>query len=226
MIIPFRKPKLTDADIVHAMLNGSNDGMERVYAHMDRYFRQHAISMFAGDADTEDIFQETMIHLWREVQTGRIELRDGAVCRWCEGELRPMTSSLTTFLMAIAKRKHWEQLRHNQRTATRLAGDDDATTEDPRLQAAMDSISLTRYGDTVADEVQAARERIVSDCVLAMSPRCREIVTMFYYEQRSLDDILTEREENNSKMGLKTSKYKCMQRLRQMVADAFKRYDL
>ena len=65
------------------------------------------------------------------------------------------------------------------------------------------------------------RERVVSDMVLQMSDRCRQILTMFYYEHRTLDDILALRPENQSKQGLKTSKYKCMQRLREQVRERF-----
>ena len=70
-------------------------------------------------------------------------------------------------------------------------------------------------------EASEERERVVADAVLAMSDRCRQILTLFYYEQRSLDEILEIRPENTSKVGLKTSKYKCMQRLREVVRNRF-----
>ena len=67
---------------------------------------------------------------------------------------------------------------------------------------------------------------MVADAVLGMSDRCRQILTLFYYEQRSLDEILAIRPENTSKVGLKTSKYKCMQRLRDVVKQRFSRLHL
>ena len=204
--------------MVAAVQKGDNVLLERIYRDCRTYFRSHAGVFFVADDDVDDLFHEALLHLWREIETRRIDLRDGVVCRMSDGEMRPMTSSLMTFLMSVAKFKHWESLRQRP-----------DTIDDPErdaAQMAMDSLAASRYADTLADEEQQARERIVSDCVLAMSQRCREILTLFYYEQRTLDDILTMRPQNSSKIGLKTSKYKCMQRLRQMVQEQFKRYDL
>ena len=199
----------TDIEMVEAVCRHDNRTLERCYRDCKHYFVSHAGALFMADAVIDDIFQESMIHLWREIETHRIEVRDGVLCRWSEGEARPMTSSLRTFLMAIAKRKHWEQLR---RQSTLLLTDDDSVLENGR------------YGQLlVGDTPDEQRERIVADAVLAMSDRCRQILTLFYYEHRSLDEILELRPENTSKVGLKTSKYKCMQRLRQTLTEQFQR---
>lgn len=194
--------------MVEAVAAHDTKRLERFYHDCRSYFMQHAGALFVSEALAGDIFQEALIHLWREIETHRIEVVDEVVCRWTEGEPRPMTSSLFTFLMAIAKRKHWEQLRRGQ---------------DLLLTDEIEVFDRGRY-DTqpVGTENEAEmRERIVSDAVLAMSDRCRQILTMFYYEQRSLDEILQLRPENSSKVGLKTSKYKCMQRLRETVKSKF-----
>lgn len=219
MKIFLRHQRWTDADMVAAVLGRDNARLERMYSDCHAYFRRHAGAFFVADADIDDIFQDALLHLWREIETRRIEVIDGRLCRWTEGEARPMTSSLTTFLMSVAQRKHWELQRSNSRN---VSMDAMASTD------AIDALATERYGATTPEEqeAQTARESIVSDCILAMSDRCREILTLFYYQQRTLDDILSQRQENTSKMGLKTSKYKCMQRLRQQVQQLFKRYDL
>lgn len=203
----------TDIEMVQAVQRHDNRTLERCYHDCKSYFTAHAGAFFVAETLIDDIFQESMIHLWREIETRRIELRDGIVCRWNGGELQPMNCSLRTFLLAIAKRKHWEQLRKQQQLTV---------TDDVRL------LDHERYGDTATDEAdeQEQRERIVSDAVLGMSDRCRQILTLFYFEHRSLDDILSIRPENTSKVGLKTSKYKCMQRLRETVKAQFQRLRL
>ena len=123
-----------------------------------------------------------------------------------------MSSSLTTFLLAIAKRKHWELLRKQQHL---LLTDNDLMLE---------TLDSNRFAESDTEQTEREmRERVVTDVVLAMSDRCRQILTLFYYEHRSLDDILALRPENQTKQGLKTSKYKCMQRLRDQVRDQFRR---
>lgn len=218
MMIRLIPHRWTDADMIAAVLSRDNVRLERIYDDCHSYFCRHAGAFFISEANLDDIFQDSLLHLWREIETQRIQIVEGVICRWSDGEAKPMTSSFKTFLMAIAKRKHWEQQRRQQtESLDALAGIE-----------AIDIIATARYGEQLPEEdaEQAARERIVSDSILNMSPRCREILTLFYYEQRTLDDILMHREANTSKTGLKTSKYKCMQRLREMVQAQFKRYGL
>ncbi|MBQ7495331.1 MAG: sigma-70 family RNA polymerase sigma factor [Bacteroidaceae bacterium] len=203
----------TDIDMVMAVQRHDNVALERCYRDCKSYFTAHAGAFFVAEAHIDDIFQESMIHLWREIETHRIELQNGCLCRWKEGELQPLSCSLRTFLLAIAKRKHWEQLR---KQSPEVLTDDVALLEHERYGA-------QTHEDT---DVQEMRERVVTDAVLAMSERCRQILTLFYYEHRSLDEILVLRPENTSKIGLKTSKYKCMQRLRETVKAQFSRLHL
>jgi DNA-directed RNA polymerase specialized sigma24 family protein len=203
----------TDKELIEAVLRHDSRILERCYRDFKSYFTAHASAFFMSKALIDDIFQESIIHLWREIETRRIEIHEDDVCRWNNGQLRPMTSSLRTFLLAIAKRKHWEQLR----------------IQAPLLQADVnDVLAASRYADTPPQDSsdEEVKERVVADAVLAMSDRCRQILTLFYYEHKSLEDILAIRPENTSKIGLKTSKYKCMQRLRQTVKDQFVRLHL
>lgn len=208
--------KWTDIEMVEAVARHDVAMMERFYRDSKSYFRCHAGAFFMHDDQLDDIFQEAMVHLWREIETRRIEVRDGVLCRQVEGQAVPMTSNLYTFLLAIAKRKHWEQLRKDSRLQL---------TDEPAVLDALDRSRMSD-DDTEVKELQETREGIVADAVLAMSDRCRQILTLFYYEQRTLDEILALRSENTSKVGLKTSKYKCMQRLREQVKERFARLHL
>lgn len=199
--------------MVMAVQRHDNVALERCFRDCKSYFTSHAGALFVSDELLDDIFQESMIHLWREIETGRIRLADGLVARVNNGELQPMNCTLRTFLLSIAKRKHWEQLRKQSQLVL---------TDDVSL------LNSERYGSAPSDdtEAQEMRERVVTDAVLGMSERCRQILTWFYYEHRSLDEILAMRPENTSKIGLKTSKYKCMQRLRENVKAQFQRLHL
>lgn len=208
--------KWADTDLVEAVLRRDNLLLERIYRDCRTYFQRHAAAIFVEDTEVDDLFHEALLLLIREIETRRIVVADGRVCRMSEGKMRPMTCTLTTFLMSVAKLKHWEQVRRCHTVSL------DAAPQEPG-----DMLTLSRYADSSAGEdADEMRERIVSDSVLTLSPRCREILTLFYYEERTLDDILAIREENTSKEGLKTSKYKCMQRLRALVRSQFKRFSL
>lgn len=208
--------KWTDTQMVEAVAHHDAAMMERFYSDCKAYFKAHAGVFFVSDDHTDDLFQEAMVHLWREIETRRIQVIDGVLCRWIQDEPRPMTSNLLTFLLAIAKRKHWELLRRE----SHLVLTDDT--------AVLDNLGSSRHADSEAEasEAEEVRAQIVTDAILAMSDRCRQILTLFYYEHRSLDEILALRPENTSKVGLKTSKYKCMQRLRERVRQNFTRLHL
>lgn len=208
--------KWSDIEMVEAVARQDVAMMERFYRDSKSYFRSHAGAFFLHDDQLDDIFQEAMVHLWREIETRRIVVCDGVLCRQVEGQAEPMTSNLYTFLLAIAKRKHWEQLRKDSRLQL---------TDEPAVLDALDRSRMSD-DDTEVKELQETREGIVADAVLGMSDRCRQILTLFYYEQRTLDEILALRSENTSKVGLKTSKYKCMQRLREQVKERFARLHL
>ncbi len=200
--------QFSDHDMVAAVQRRDAAVLETMYHSCKDYFFTHASAIFTKDCVLDDVFQESLVHLWREIETHRIEIREGILCRWSDGRPQPMTCSLLTFLLAIAKRKNWEHLRRQQRQIP--------IAEERTLEL----LDHDRYVEPVVGPTDAElREQIVADAVLQMTERCRQILTLFYYEHRTLDEILMLRPENKTKQGLKTSKYKCMQRLRQQLHD-------
>ena len=65
---------------------------------------------------------------------------------------------------------------------------------------------------------------IIADCISNMSKRCNQILTMFYYENKTLDDIMEDLPGFESKNALKTRKYKCMEELRKSAKTIYHRY--
>ena len=54
----------------------------------------------------------------------------------------------------------------------------------------------------------------------------KEILTLFYFKKKSLDEILAIRQENSTKDGLKTAKSKCMRQLEGRIIETFKEYNI
>ena len=74
------------------------------------------------------------------------------------------------------------------------------------------------------DDGQEAMLEIIADCLSHMPERCNQIITMFYYEEKGLDDIIKELQTFESKNALKTAKYKCMENLRKAVREIYYRH--
>ena len=171
------------------------------------YFMNSFNKIFFDQDLKEEIFQDSFIKLWTQIENKRICVKEGMVCRINKsGQCVPLTCSLTTFLMAIAKNDYREVVRNTKEIYVPEYFDDEIY-----------SVMPTGL-DVSSDDVKT---QMVDHCLMQMSPRCIEILTMFYIQGMSLDEILSVRKENSSKIGLKSAKYKCMNTLRDKVTKLF-----
>ncbi len=201
--------ELTDAEVIDGIQSNNAVIEKEFYLSCKSYFidRRMGVLDFKGGAQEEmDLFQDSFLKLWQEIQTRRIHIRDNYAWRTDKsGNNRKMSASLKTYLMAIAKYKNYELIRE----------------EDIYVQ------EQTNISDRADDEPEEfTREWIVEQCVNGLPQRCKEILTLFYYDGKSLDEILALRRENQSKDGLKTGKSKCMKTLKEKITEQFNRYNL
>lgn len=198
-----RGQKLSDVEIIIGLQNHNAHVEKLFFKTFYDYFQIHFNRLFFDKDSKSEIFQSSIIKLWTEIENRKIKVVDGKVFRNSNRYgLRPMTASLTTFMMAFAKNEFRELLRD--------VGEDN-------LDILISTGTIKEIpGDTEDEEEN--RMQIVDECILGMSPNCLEILTMFYYEKKSLDEILSIRgDQNTSKDGLKTAKNKCMNTLRRRV---------
>lgn len=210
-----RRQSYDDAEVVRGLRQHSGRMEEWFYRKARTYFNQHFREVFFDQDRKQEIFQSAFLKLWTEIDNGTITAEDDGTVerRQRNGEMVPMTCSLTTFLMAFAKNEYREMVRSNKLDCYAEIYD---TPEQAEVQQ--------MYGDENGEEI---RNRIVDDCIQRISPRCAEILTMFYYEEKTLDEILAARHEtNSSKNGLKTAKNKCMNTLRSLCNEEFRKYNI
>lgn len=194
-----------DQDVVAALQRRDRHMEEWFYHKAKRYFDEHFNQVFFDKDRKQEIFQAAFVKLWMEVDNGRIGIRDGVVCRQqADGAYKPMTCALTTFLMAFARTEYRELVRSTK----------EQTYADIYDDAARADLMATSFDQDEDPEV--VRNRIVDECIQQLPPRCVEILTLFYYQGKSLDEIMVLRADKNaSKNGLKTAKNKCMNTLRE-----------
>lgn len=207
-----KQPELSDKEIIEG-LQQKDVAVERsFYLSCKMYFKDRRSGVFdfkGGAQDEEDLFQDSFLKLWQEIQARNIYVRDNYAWRFDKtGQGRKMTASLRTYLMAIAKYRNLEIIR--------------------------EEVIYESMGSNVPDSPSAAddeeevtlREWIVQHCVNNLPPRCKEILTLFYFDGKTLDEILAIRKENQSKDGLKTGKSKCMKTLTENITKEFERHHL
>lgn len=205
-----KKKALDDVEVIEGLQQGDSRVEHDFYMSCRSYFNQRRSGVMDIPLDNaqlpEDLFQDSFEKLWIEIRSKKIYIRDNYPWRVDRtGEPRRMTANLHTYLMAIAKYRNYEMIREEE------------------IYVHPDNDQSDKPDDDLPD---FTHEEIVEQCVNALPPRCKDILTLFYYEMKSLDEILAIRHENTSKDGLKSGKSKCMAQLKKRILEQFERYHL
>lgn len=198
----------TDIEIVRGLQQKDEAVEISFYTDCFRYFKERQKGIMvceSGFVEGYDLFQDAYLVLWNEITSRNIHVRDNSLFRYNKwGVSRKLSVSLKSFLMSIVKNKSYELLRE----------------EGLYVHESLEALGFDDY------EPEISREGIVELVVASLPKRCQEILTLFYYEHKSLDEILAIRKENVSKDGLKSGKSKCMGQLKERVLAEFKKYRL
>lgn len=201
-----------DNDIIAGIQSRNRKVETEFYNSAKRYFDEHFNDVFFDKDKKQEIFQMAFLKLWTEIENGKITVHDNIVCRQQRnGEFLPMTCQLNTFLMTFAKNEYRELVRTNHLDTYADVFENVNTSE-------MNTETISWEED-----IETVKNRIIDECIESMSPRCIEVLTLFYYKGMSLDEILEVRQDKNtSKNGLKTAKNKCMNTLRTKALEEFR----
>lgn len=217
MILSFgKKTPLADSQIIREIQRQNERVTESFYKECRKYFMTSYKAVFSRDDIKDDVFQQSFVKLWTEIETRKIFLDENDNIQRTDrrGNVRRLTCNLKTFLIDIAKNDYRDWLRND-----RLNLEDEFESFAHMIEA--------RSAVMPDESSESLQEQIVANCVFDLPPRCKEILTMFYYDNMSLDEIIQARgEKNTSKNGLKTGKYKCMETLKGKVKDMYNKYNL
>lgn len=174
---------------------------KRFYEYCHNYFKKTYTGVFFADKPTADeIFQNSFISLWEKIERGECRVENGVLIGKDD---EPFTASLLTFFMSIAANKYKEYVR----TIPILL--------DPAIEQTLQGeLNPKEYANMVYDKGENMKLEIIADIMSKMPQQCFEIISKFYYEEKSLDAILGEIGSFESYEALKERKYKCMKTLR------------
>jgi len=80
----------------------------------------------------------------------------------------------------------------------------------------IDKYDMPDHNDVVDDMITQEREKMVADAMSELGPRCQELLMLSNFEKLSSREI-AEKMGFESEDAVKTRKYKCMQRLMEIV---------
>ena len=208
MIFEFRRKSYTDIQIVEAYQTGDKKIQQFWYNKCRSQFGK-GTSNYGGltDYDRDDLFQDSFIILWEKMESHQIYILDGTVhVATKKGD--SIIPDMLGYFMRIVKNKYLEMF-HSGKYVIPI---------NEVVTSSNDDFFEVLYWDENPD---VEKDRIVSQCLLSLPKSCLEILTMFYYEKKSLERILEERPENNSYDGLKSRKSKCMTNLKKRITESF-----
>lgn len=212
--IQFKPKTYSDVAYVEGVAHRDTLMERELERHCHSYFNEYSRGIFFCDDDTLlDIYQEAFITLWQKIEMHKIYVEDG-VLKNVNG--KPFTSSLLTYFMSIAKLKNLEISRDKLFCI-------ELEEEIKHTKKRFENIDFDPCS-MLYEEPSNIMCDIIAECISVMSERCNQILTKFYYEEKSLDDILMEVPSFSSKNALKTHKYKCMETLRKNAQDWYRRY--
>jgi RNA polymerase sigma-70 factor (ECF subfamily) len=122
------------------------------------------------------------------------------------GKLQHLVSSVKTYLFGIGK----NIVRDTMRKSTRHIAFDQERWLNENL--------VDEPGDTIPEHVFASAKSALE----RLGEPCRRLVELFYYERKSMEEIVTELNYKNAEVA-KNQKCKCMKRLRRLCDEEMKK---
>lgn len=201
------------ATIIDGVYKHDNKMGSALYELCLTYFKEHFHpTTNVSEFDRDDIFQNSLETLLEKIEKRKIYAEGGEL----KGKAgKSFTSSLTTYFMGIVYLKYKEFFR----VPPIGFGIDIESGIDHQL---LNDAEL--YKEILYDDEENATLSIIADCISKMSKHCSQILTLFYYEEKNLDEILKILPNYNSYDALKTGKNRCMKTLRDSVQTIYNRF--
>ena len=210
--IQFRTPiQEKEARLVAGMADKDRRIQYDLYAYCSDYFWDNYRGVFFADENVAaEILQNAFVALWESIERRKIYVEDEIVMG---KDKKTLSGSILTYFMSIARNKYLEYGREHPVYA-------DSETELGRLLRE-EGFDHNEYIDMFYDSGENMMLEIIADVISHMSPRCSQILTKFYYEEKKLEAILKEMSTIESYDALKTKKNKCMNALRKSAREIY-----
>ena len=181
---------MTDADYI----KGFRDNDDRVIGQFYKKSRQAFFAYFKkayskDEAYLTELFQDSCVELWRNVQNGRLTVQG-------------LTCALETYLFSIG--------RHLMMSRDRKTG---------KCTEYQETIDGKDQPENDQEETSSSKEELfdfVVRMVNSMKAPCRKLLGAQYWDRLSGEEI-AKKLGYNSTDSVKSQKFKCMRKLREMV---------
>lgn len=184
-----------DGEIVANLRTGHrmDDTIKAIYRNHFEGLSRYITNNSGSRQDAEDIFQEVVVNFVELVQKDKFR-----------GE-----SSISTFLYSMNRHTWLNELKKRGRALAR---------EEKYVRMESPGEKGQERAEMDASHLIAEREdkAAIAGLVAALGDTCRKILTLFYYENLPMREILEATEYENEQV-VRNKKYKCLKQLEQML---------
>ncbi|MCB0382051.1 MAG: sigma-70 family RNA polymerase sigma factor [Psychroserpens sp.] len=168
----------------------ANDQIALKQFYMSNYFKIEALVLKNnGTVDhAKDLYQESFIAVWKNLKTNSFEPKN--------------ESALQGYLYQIAKNKWMDVLRSKTFKKTNALTD--------KTLAYLKEETIDESAEANDDKLEATMTAFKN-----LGQPCKQLLTDFYYEKKSLRNIASELQLEEA--SVRNKKYRCMEKLRSIV---------
>ncbi len=182
-----------DRELIIACLDGDSTAWETLITRYQRLIYSIPMKARLSSDDAADIFQSVCLKLYEKLST----LRDH--------------ERVSSWLITTTTREVW-------RVAARLRRDSTTASSDEESADAINRIPST---GPLADEQrqELEQQQIVRESVEALPERCRNLVTMLFYEKDELSYADIARRMNMPVPSVGPTRARCLEKLKKLLQD-------
>lgn len=136
--------------------------------------------------DARDIFQSAVVVMYENVMADKIKNKQ---------------ANLRSYLIGICNNLTHAWLRREKKYTNSLP-----------IPVLVDYM----YSEIDSEDLRAEKFKLCTKCMENLGSPCKEILTLFYFEGKSMQEIMDLMDYKNVQT-VKSQKYKCMQRLKKMM---------
>jgi RNA polymerase sigma factor (sigma-70 family) len=164
-----------------------NDGIRALYKQHLGSLTQYVVNNNGSEDDAQDIFQEVIVSFVHLVKEEKFRRE----------------SSIKTFLYSMNRNLWLNELKRRGRAEHR-----EKTFEEGKLQQKNEQI------EAVIEKREATKQLMA--VVESLGAECKKILLLFYFENRSMKEILAETTYENEQV-VRNKKYKCLKKMEETL---------
>lgn len=184
-----RAENLTDGELIQRL--GQAEAMDSAIRHLYRAnyetLSRYVINNGGSSDDAQDVFQEVILSFINLVAQNRFR-----------GE-----ASIKTFLFSLNRNIWLNELKKRGRSQQR------------EINYEKDSIQVEKTAAKLIEHRQASTA--LMDSLARLGDTCRQILVAFYFENKSMKEILSTLHYENEQV-VRNKKYKCLKKLEELIS--------